>query len=224
MKTPINEFEENINLVKKLTNLHDLLSAKYKLQPYNIPDQPYDISDILRIQYVNMVSALDRFIHEIVKIGLSKTFLSRRCLTRKAQTLPLQAQFLLKMLSSEYSEIEKAEMYEFEIVRIMTQYSFQNEKTIKDALSYIWEGDQKFQKIAERMSIFSSKNSENKKNLGQVLGQKLTLISQRRNQIVHEADIEYETNERRKISPKEVQDDCALIDEFVHSIWDNLPR
>ena len=79
MKTPINEFEENINLVKKLTNLHDLLSAKYKLQLYNIPDLPYDISDILRIQYVNMVSALDRFIHEIVKIGLSKTFLSRRC-------------------------------------------------------------------------------------------------------------------------------------------------
>lgn len=53
-----------------------------------------------------------------------------------------------------------------------------------------------------------------KKNLGQVLGQKLTLISQ----IVHEADIEYETNERRKISPKEVQDDCALIDKFVHAI------
>ena len=216
MKTPLDEFEQNIQNIEKLSDIYNHLLSKVGLSND-------DISDILRMQYVNTVSALDRFFHEIVKCELLNIFIYKTAPTPKANTFLFKIEFLLKILSPNYSENEKIGMFESEIQKTMGQYSFQNEKSIKDALSYLWNEDQKFQIIAKRMVNFSKEHGNNQ-DIGKILGQRLTLISQRRNQIVHEADIEFETKKRRNINPQDVINDCALISEFVHAVRDIIDK
>lgn len=53
----------------------------------------------------------------------------------------------------------------------------------------------------------------------QVLEQKLKLICERRNQIVHEADIEPTTRTRRSINQADVNDNVDFIEQFCHATY-----
>ena len=53
----------------------------------------------------------------------------------------------------------------------------------------------------------------------QMLEQKLKLISERRNQIVHEADIEPTTRTRRSINQADVNDNVDFIEKFCYATY-----
>lgn len=75
MNTAWNEFKYSIAEVKKIRTIYDHMIANVRLSQE-------DVSDLLRAQLVNAVSALDRFLHELVRIGIVESFLQQRRLYR----------------------------------------------------------------------------------------------------------------------------------------------
>lgn len=75
MKAAIEQFRENIQRVKNLEASHAYLDANTEL----------DMSDILRAEVVLVVSALDTFIHDIVRLGMLKILKGERKQTPKYQ-------------------------------------------------------------------------------------------------------------------------------------------
>ena len=79
--------------------------------------------------------------------------------------------------------------------------SYQDPKKVADGLSYIWNEEQKWQKIAAKMGLPES-----------VARTTLRLIADRRNAIVHEADIDPVTNVKLNITKLE----CVETTAFLH--------
>ena len=83
MNTAWNEFKYSIAEVKKIRTIYDHMIANVRLSQE-------DVSDLLRAQLVNAVSALDRFLHELVRIGIVESFLQQRPLTNKEEFYKLK--------------------------------------------------------------------------------------------------------------------------------------
>ena len=83
-------FEQNIVRVKNLGAIYQSIN----LQTTAI----IDLSDILRSQYVMLVSALDHFIHEMVRIGMIEIYNNQRRDTKefKEFVLSLDKDLLFK--------------------------------------------------------------------------------------------------------------------------------
>ena len=70
MKRVLSQFKENIERVR---NLH----ATYKILSIETTDA-IDFSDLLRAELVLVVSAIDYYIHEIVRVGMLEVFQGKR--------------------------------------------------------------------------------------------------------------------------------------------------
>jgi len=82
--------------------------------------------------------------------------------------------------------------------------AFQEPDKIAEALSLIWEEEHKWQKIASSLNM--SVND-------------LKSIVSRRNQIVHEADIDLQTNLRKDIDETDVKEAVEFILKLGESIF-----
>lgn len=71
----MDQFNSNIKAIKEMEVLYEHLTGKLKL--------PNDLSDILRAQLVYAISALDKLIHELVRIGMLESFTGKRPKTSK---------------------------------------------------------------------------------------------------------------------------------------------
>src|SRR5690606_2896750 len=91
--------------------------------------------------------------------------------------------------------------FEQEIIQKHSYLSFQEPTKISDALSLIWDHPQKWQFLAMATGI----TPEN------TLKTRLKTIVVRRNQIVHEADINPETGERNEINKA----DTDNVSDFI---------
>ena len=60
-------------------------SLYYYLKNYVRP--PYDCSDILRWQWAQSVSALDKLIHDLVRVGMLEIFQGNRAITTPYQNI-----------------------------------------------------------------------------------------------------------------------------------------
>ena len=67
----ITQYRYNSNSINELGKLFDLIIKEYPL----LQEQA---EDILRAQFVMIVSALDCYIHDVVKIGMLEIYLGRR--------------------------------------------------------------------------------------------------------------------------------------------------
>lgn len=207
------EFRKSIDSVKRIRAIYDHLE--------NILHLPHDeISDLLRTQLVNSVSALDRFLHEIVRIGILQTFANTRGSTSKFKSFPLTSKTVLKIIQLQgvtpHNEDEYPEYWiNKEVVEYLKTYSFQHPDKIKDALSYIWNEEHKWQVIADGMVLPGATINDKQK----YLQQKIILIVERRNRIVHEADIDPFTGGRGNISATDVDSIISTIESFAEIIY-----
>ncbi|MDZ7896777.1 MAG: HEPN domain-containing protein [Arcicella sp.] len=212
MQTVKSQFLRNITYVRELDSLYDFLKNSQKLSN--------DLSDLLRAEIVYSVSALDKFIHELVRIGMIETFNGQRVRTIKFEGFTLSAKTLEKIketaierslnptrppLPDELPEY----WFEREIVLKHKSVSYQTPTNIGDGLSLIWKEEHKWQKISLLMNI----NEKDVKT-------QLETIVARRNQIVHEADLDIQNGLKNTISYVDAKDSVDFIEKLGISIFD----
>ena len=189
-------FEQNILRVKNLGSIYQSLNSDTA--------QLLDLSDILRSQYVMLISALDHFIHEIVRFGMIETYNNQRTPTKafKEFILSLNKNILFTKAIME----EKNNTWLNGQIRYRNGFeSFQESDKIKEALYLILEKD-----------IWI----EVQQDLGNEITMELNLIIKRRNQISHEADIEPINQELREIREEDITYSIELIESIVNKIFD----
>jgi hypothetical protein len=182
------------------------------------------LNDILRFQLVYAVSAFDRFMHEIIKIGIVHSFSHKTQLTKKAESFNISFSTVNKILAINKSDLSPRapeDTLEYWIDReIYEQHkslSFQQPEKIKDALSLIWNEEHKWQKIVSNMTIKLSGDTINEQE--KYLKQTITLIVERRHQIVHEADIDLVTNKKRLVDKININESVNVIENLGSSIY-----
>lgn len=201
MQRAFEQFANNIKAVKEIDALYHHLTVGLKL--------PNDLSDILRAQYVYALSALDKLIHELVRIGMLQTFNNQRSATSKFNTFAISLETHCKIQQARQIQadtllLEPPEyFFEQEIIVKHKYLAFQEPDKIADALSLIWEEKQKWQKIALALGKSDDAIKKELKN-----------IVSRRNQIVHEADIDLQTSLRNPID----KDDVTEAVDFIFSL------
>ncbi|MFE6795331.1 HEPN domain-containing protein [Paenibacillus chitinolyticus] len=166
----------------------------------NVVKPPYDYSDLLRWQWAQTVSALDKLIHDLVRVGMVESFLGKRPPTPKflgfGFTLDVYFQLAQNTASATY-------LFEQMVTQKHGYLSFQEPDKIADALSNIWNEQHKWRKISLELGFDENYTKTLLKN-----------ISIRRNQIVHEGDYSNILLQRQPIS----EDDVDTVLDFVDKI------
>ncbi len=166
MQAAIEQYRENIKRVRNLGSIYQALSAQ--------TTGVLDLADILRSELVMALSALDHFIHELVRSGMLEAYHGHRgrtdaCL-RFQVTLGSAIQGFTMPTSGSWLE---------EQIRLRHGYlSFQQPDRIADAIRLVSD-IQLWNEVADRLGTTSQ-------NVRVQLG----LIVSRRNQIAHEADMD----------------------------------
>lgn len=190
-------FNTNIIAAKQAGSIYDYLALSVT--------SPLSFDDLLRSQIVYSVSAFDKLIHDLVRIGMVETFTGSRPATPKylneSISLKIHADLVTTSLPPKEHIFEQALFQKFKIV------SFQDPQKVADGLSYIWNEKQKWQKIAGKMGLSESATQKT-----------LKLIADRRNAIVHEADINPVTNTKLNIAKLE----CEEITAFLHKCGNEI--
>ena len=109
---------------------------------------PLDPSDLLRWQWVLSVSALDKYIHDIVVVGMVEQYLKKRVATPKYNNFQLSMSMLYSLSTAQVPEIA----FRDEVIRRNSYLAFQDPDKIADALSYIWNEPHKWSAISKNMA------------------------------------------------------------------------
>lgn len=168
---------------------------------------PLDASDLLRWQWVVAVSALDKYIHDIVTDGMVEQYINKKPHTPKFDTFQLSMKTIIDIQSAPVPEIA----FRNEVIRKNSYLAFQDPDKIADALSFIWNVPNKWDVISRNMATPISSSD---------LKIKLKNIVVRRNQIVHEGDC-LSTNiplMQQPITIFDTQDVIQFITELVNAI------
>ena len=192
-------FHANIQQANELGALYDHLSVTFAL--------PQQFDDLLRSQIVNTVSAFDKLMHDLIRIGMVKIFENQRTPTSKYLSEAISIKHLPELTVG--ATPPPAVSFE-EIVRgKLSSLSFQDPQKVADGLSFIWAEDQKWYQIAQGLAM-TDKDAK----------RKLRLIVTRRNAIVHEADLDPVTNQKQSITPIEATDISDFILALGNRIFD----
>ncbi len=213
MQTAYNQFLANIGEVKKLEDLFHFLKYTQGL--------PNDLSDLLRAEIIYSISALDKLVHELVRIGMVQAFKGNRSKTPSFDNFTISAQTLDKIMetSLERSQnptrpiLASSELPEYwfeqEIMHKHKFLAFQDTKKMSEGLSLIWNENHKWQKIA---TLMGKSESEVKTPL--------EMMVTRRNQIAHEADIHLLTQVRNTIMENDVNEFVIFVESLGKAIFD----
>jgi hypothetical protein len=196
MQAALDQFRINISYVRNLGAIHKALYA----QTTSI----LDLSDILRAELVMAVSAFDKYIHDVVRIGMLEEYQGKRTSTKSFQL------FSISLGSAQLGILtpKNIDWLDDEIRNRHSWQSFQRADKIADAMHLI--SDVKlWDETAKKMG----------KNAGSVKTQ-LNLIVDRRNCIAHEADIDPSyTGSRWPINEAMVDSAIDFIEEVANSIY-----
>lgn len=192
------QFEANITAIKELDALYAHL--------HNTLQLPNDLSDLLRAELVYAVSALDKLIHDLVKTGMTETFIGSRNPTNKYKNFSLSMSTINDIRSATIPPAEV--IFGSEVFNKNKTLSFQKPDKIADALSYIWNESHKWQSITSQLGLTDQK----------AVREKLKAIVDRRDQIVHEADLDY-NGEKNIVIYTDISDSVEFIKKLGKAIY-----
>lgn len=191
-------FERNIESVKNLTLVYNYLIENITA--------PICFDDLLRAQIVNSLSAFDKLIHDLIKIGIIEIFNGTRPPTPKYLSEPLKMEVYHELLANNANIddiddiLARANIFEKAITEKLNYISYQDPSKISDGLSYIISDKMKWKTISQHLSMDE-----------QAVKTQLKLIVSRRNSIVHEADINPQNLDKISIA----QGDCEESVDFI---------
>jgi len=198
MQSAKTHFEQNIIRVKNLGAIYESINTQ--------TTPILDLSDILRAQYVMLVSALDHFIHELVRLGMIDVYNGNRKPTKEFKEFIFSTN--KKTLFDKAIMEEKSDIWLNHQIRYRNGFkSFQEADKIKEAMLLITDTD-----------IWEEVTTTLEGDVRQIK-RKLNLIIDRRNQISHEADIEPTYQELRTIYIDDVKDSIIFIESLVEAIF-----
>jgi len=195
MQSALKEFNDSITRVRHLHGLHVAFEATLTAA--------IDLSDILRAELVMAVSALDKYVHDLTRLGMLECHAGARPKTDAFNRfhVPLAATAAIAALSSAGNALNT------EIRSKHSHLSFQHPDKIADAIRLfssvsLWEA------VGTALGM-SAKDA--KATLG--------LIVDRRNKIAHEADIDPSyPGQLWPINPAMVEKMVNLIERITHAI------
>lgn len=201
MQSAYNQFLTNLKTTREFEALF--------LHFVQVQRFPNDLSDLLRFEIVYAVSALDTFIHDLTRVGMLQSYSGLRSRTDSFKNFRVTVDTLLLVQNSNQPVSLPAEYYfEQEIRRQHNHQAFQEPSKIAEALSLFWLEPHKWQKIAVLMAM----NENDVKS-------EMKLICNRRNQIVHEFDIDPISRTRQTIVPSDAKDSVDFIEKLGTAIF-----
>jgi hypothetical protein len=194
-------FEKEIERIRELDGFYGYVTEVLKLPPQNL-------SDILRSQLVYSVSAFDKLIHDVVREGMIEIFMQQRNPTDAYQNYKISMQQSQYLWDSDGDKPPEVLLNEI-ILEAFRNKSFQQPDKVSEALSHVWPEKHKWRRIAEAMEM-------HERSLRIMLNNIVT----RRNQIVHEMDINPFTEEKFPVDRWEIR---RAID-FIASLGSTIVR
>lgn len=194
------DFDNSHERVHKIHELYNHLNNELHFQSDFIVD-------LLRSEIVYIVSALDKFIHDIVKIGILESYNGLRINTPAYNSFSI-SMLHINTLANPTSQLTANQILENIVIENHKHLSFQDPDKIAQALSLIWLENHKWQKIADYVNMDQNN-----------LKIELRNIVIRRNQIVHEADMNLFTNSIQEIQNIDVQNSITFIVRIVDAIY-----
>lgn len=163
----LEQFRDDIERVQTLGALYDILSQQIT--------SALDLTDLLRSQIVMVVSALDHYIHEITRVGMLKVYDGKRPQTPAFLRFQVKMEATLQGIAAVQGDNR---WLDEEIRRNHGHLPFQHPDKIADAI-----------RLFSSCKLWDSVASELNLKVEDVKNQ-LQLILGRRNQIVHESDLD----------------------------------
>ena len=177
-------FNASIAEARGLTALFDYLTANV--------GGPFSYDDLLRSQIVYSVSAFDKLMHDIIRIGMVACFTGARPPTDKYNAEPISILVHGTLIAATVPP--KEIIFEGEVMTKLSRLSFQDPEKVAEGLSLVWGEKNKWVTIAGVMG----KTVDDARTT-------LKLIVGRRNAIVHESDRNPLTNVKTAITAPEVK-------------------
>ena len=183
-------FLQNVTRAAELGALYDHLVNNVAI--------PNAFDDLLRSQLVYAVSAFDKLVHDLVRIGMVQAFAGARRPTEKYLNEGIQLRHLA--LLSPVSIPPPAVVFEQIVREKLSTLSFQDPNKLADGLSFIWPETQKWHVLAGALGMSDDDARTT-----------LRLIATRRNAIVHEADLDPVTHNKQTITKQEAEDATSFL-------------
>ncbi|WP_019913815.1 HEPN domain-containing protein [Paenibacillus sp. HW567] len=216
MSEAYNQFLGNYS---RVLNIHKIFES------INANGIGFDANDILRAEIVLTVSALDQYVHEVVRIGMLEIMNGVRTETAFFNSYEVSVSLLRTMIVDTRNAIVLAgdgdditsqislfsSSYEWFNNEIRTKHShksFQQPDKIKDALRIVCQENHLWQKLS--VNYLGSTEDDVKR--------RLKLIIDRRNQIAHEADLEPISGQPYPVDDIDVLDSVSFIHSLVTAI------
>ena len=196
MQTAIEQFRTNIIRVRNLGSVAKILDEQ--------TTAVLDVSDILRSELVMAVSALDQYVHEVVRLGMLDAYRGNRNRTQQFLRFQVSLESALQGIADPASE----SWLEDQIRTRHGYQSFQSYNNIADAIRLISPA----RLWAEVSKIVGVDQQDIEGTLG--------LIVIRRNQIAHESDIDPSYPHRRwPIDEQTLNEAVNFIEQIAEAVY-----
>jgi hypothetical protein len=195
---PINNFRLNIKSVRQLDKIYLLIKDK-------LPLLEEDLSEILRAEIVLAVSALDCYIHDLVRVEIVQTYDGRKPVTKQIDEFSIPLLFA-KSIDNSISLADKLSFLDNAIRHVNSSDSFQSPRSIEKALGII-----NLRKIWSSISPEIGISADD-------IQKRLSLIIYRRNKIAHESDLDYLTGVKNPINHPDTVSVVNFIEQYCEAI------
>lgn len=196
MQEAIDQFSDNLKRIRSLDSIVADISSQTTVV--------VDLTDILRAELVMSVSALDYYVHEVVRLGMLESYRGERRKTPQFLSFQISLGPALDALNLGKSD----DTWISEEIRSRHSFStFQTPDRIASAVRLISDVSL-WLEVAERM------NADDKE-----VKQELRVIVDRRNKIAHEADMSRSPYEdRNSIDRQMVTEAVNFLERVVEAI------
>ncbi len=195
MQAAIDQFRANIQRTRSIGSIYQALN--------NQTTQALDLSDLLRFEWLMAVSALDLYIHELVRLGMMEAYRGKRLQTDAFLRFEVTMSRTLQALNAPKDD----SWLEDQIRARHGHQSFQTPDNIADAVRLVSNTP-----LWNRVSVLLNVTP-------QYTREKIMLIVSRRNQIAHMADIDPFGSRLWPIDLAMVDDAVSFIEEIAEAIY-----
>ena len=197
MTKSYNKFVNNILSSSVLERIFEYLYSK---------TLPFEPDELLRAEYVMIVSAFDCYIHDYVREKMIDVFKKHSVMASSTRGYKISLGTMVDIMN-ESNPVTQVQLLEKEIKNIESKNTYQSSRNVEKALTLIG-----FRKIWS--TIYGAEDAMANKD-------QLDLIVRRRNQIAHEADMDFVTNKKNTITLEDTVYAKKFLCDLVLKI-DNL--